>query len=103
MADNPLRVCDICLQLDDHPRHGSVLAEPTGAVDRLTALPNGIPAAAMYELAHPYISEHHLDCGAANGCASCSAQVALAGNVQGDALRTHIQKNSAAHAKAMGS
>lgn len=63
---NPVRLCPICGQTDDHPRH-------------VIALPDGVDVA------------RHMDCCAmVTGCEVCTAQIAGASGVTGEALRTHL-------------
>jgi len=103
MASGPVRVCDICFQADDHPRHGTILNKPQGrpTQEQLAKVPTDLPITALDELLSPWITEHHMHCGADSGCGTCKAQVELAKNAQGDALRKHIQKNFAEHAAAI--
>ncbi|MFI1194077.1 hypothetical protein ACH4T9_12580 [Micromonospora sp. NPDC020750] len=63
---NPTRICPICTQTDDHPRH-------------VIALPDGVDVA------------RHMDCCAmVTGCPVCTAQIADANGATGDALREHL-------------
>lgn len=66
----PQRVCVICRQTDDHPRHDEIL--------QLT--PDLI------------VASFHLDCHALLDppCESCAAQVAGSDGVTGAAMRAHI-------------
>ena len=61
MSDRPLRLCDVCGELDDHPRHvASVGKQGDGAVrgERLVELTEGreLPVAAILELANPRVT-----------------------------------------------
>lgn len=63
---NPVRVCPICTQTDDHPRH-------------VVSLPDGTDLAI------------HMDCCAVGrNCAVCKAQIAEAGKAKGESLRKHL-------------
>jgi hypothetical protein len=63
---SPLRLCPICGQTDDHPRH-------------VITLPEGMDVA------------RHMDCCAQHaGCPVCASQLADAGDVKGEALRAHL-------------
>lgn len=106
MADRPLRLCDVCGQLDDHPRHVTGLH-----VDSQEGLPspeflaqldaaagerhaNGlppIPTSAVAELMIPTTIVRHHDCCAAQGCSICSTILGVTGDVTGDELLAVIQ------------
>lgn len=62
MADRPLRFCDVCKQVDDHPRHvqtGKTL---------------------------------HMDCCAAEGCGTCAGTEVLYGGRRGQELIDHLEE-----------
>lgn len=62
----PLRVCDVCNQADDHPRHVQPIRGGTNLV-------------------------RHLDCCAAKGCGICQATEAVTAGARGDKLLKAIQ------------
>lgn len=67
MPGHPVRSCIACGQEDDHPRHGIYMGPDLGHV------------------------LWHMDCHShATGCDTCNAQIADAGGVKGDELRTHL-------------
>lgn len=82
----PLRFCDICGGLDDHPRHVTLVTEGGVPTDEfLDALPEGAPVAAVAQLMDPTTVIRHMDCCAANGCPTCAATEAhIAVKVSGD-------------------
>lgn len=77
-TERPMRLCDVCGGLDDHPRH--VTGLPAGAIegtpsnDRLVELTDGrtIPVLALKELLNPTTIVRHMDCCAAQGCLICA-------------------------------
>lgn len=58
--ERPLRFCESCKQVDDHPRHTL----------------KGVP--------------HHIDCGAAEGCEACMTAEAEGGGRRGQELVDHL-------------
>lgn len=95
MPERPLRFCDVCGGLDDHPRH--VHGDPgNGTVptqEFLAALPAGPPgvpmsaiASAIALLMDPNTTIRHMDCCAAAGCPACAVTEAATGGVRGQAL-----------------
>jgi len=79
MADigggRPLRVCDLCGQVDDHPRHviagqvDGVFRPSAGAVDRVLAeAPEDQRGRLVAELLDTRSSDRHYDCCYAAGC-----------------------------------
>lgn len=97
MPDRPLRFCDICGGLDDHPRHVKLVPAGTpGAVpadEFLDALQPG-PPKAVAQLLDPTTVIRHMDCCSANGCTTCTATEAHIGGLRGqeliDALATGV-------------
>lgn len=67
MSDRPLRLCDVCGQLDDHPRHVQNLG-PRGTVIR------------------------HMDCCASRGCETCAETEKANGGKRGQKLIDHLEK-----------
>jgi hypothetical protein len=61
MADRPIRSCDMCPGVDDHPRH----------------VAKGVL--------------HHHDCGAANGCVTCQETEAANEGRRGQELIDHLE------------
>ena len=93
MADRPLRFCDACGGLDDHPRHvidGVANGKPPADVLAGFDL-SGAPASAVEQLFAPNVTVRHMDCCAAAGCPVCQATEALTGGARGDKLLTTIQ------------
>ena len=104
IGDNrALHVCDLCGQVDDHPRH--VLAggmegahpAPPGKVVRLVManaadLPQAEQDRLLADLLDTSASDRHLDCCAAAGCPTdtCGPQVAGADGKTGADLLRHI-------------
>lgn len=89
------RLCDVCGQLDDHPRHVTAVGPDTpGAVPDntfLSSLPDGTPALAIAELLDPTTVVRHMDCCAAAGCGVCSNVIAAAPKgATGDKLTQHL-------------
>lgn len=100
------RLCDVCGQLDDHPRH--VTAVPIGydgAVPDdafLDRLPDGAPARAIAELMDPSTLVRHLDCCAAAGCESCQQAEQVNGGLRGAKLVAKIEGGSINHLSGSG-
>lgn len=72
MADRPLRVCDVCNQADDHPRH----VQPRKPVDGVMQWP----------------LVRHMDCCAAQGCEICAATEKDYGGKRGQDLIDHLDE-----------
>ena len=95
------RLCDVCAQLDDHPRH--VQSLPDGSqgtvpsVEFLTNLPDGIPALAIAELMDPTTVVRHMDCCASKGCNVCLDVVDATGGAHGEKLLAVLTKGAADH------
>jgi hypothetical protein len=102
MAGRPLRVCDLCGQVDDHPRHVFAALPGTefeaadqGLIDRLVA-DDSIPRAALVDavasLRDTTVQIAHMDCCAASGRCDGSCQVALkAAGGNGATLVQHLE------------
>ena len=70
-TERPMRVCDICMQVDDHPRHVIAL-DDGGTLMR------------------------HMDCCREAGCfdGSCNEVTAGAENLRGDELLAHLTRST---------
>lgn len=86
--ERPLRFCDVCGGLDDHPRH--VLADPGNGSkptpEFLESLPEGAPISAVALLLDPNTTIRHMDCCAAAGCEVCQKTEDATGGVRGKKL-----------------
>lgn len=95
-TERPLRLCDVCGQLDDHPRH--VQGLPPGSTDGtptkefLDSLAPGAPVSAIAELLNPLTIVRHMDCCAAQGCEICAATEQEYGARRGQALIDHLEE-----------
>lgn len=95
-----LRVCDLCGQVDDHPRHviaghdAEAFPRPfDDIVNRvLEAAPSAERARLVRELTDTSSSDRHLDCCAQAGCPTdtCGPQVAGAEGKTGAAMLRHL-------------
>lgn len=94
MPDRPLRFCDVCGGLDNHPRHvtglppGSTLGTPSR--EFLDSLQPGAPVAAVAELMNPTTVVRHMDCCAEQGCTICAETEVENGRRRGQALIDHL-------------
>lgn len=115
-GDRPLRVCDLCGGVDDHPRHSfagtipdaQLVAPPTqDVVDRvLDAAPPDRRAELLAALFDQATTDRHLDCCAAAGCPlaghpdpdqralACGNRIAGAEGKTGRALLNHLTKEA---------
>lgn len=92
-SERPLRFCDICGGLDDHPRHvKSRVKAGDGAPtpEFLRSLPDGAPAEAIAQLMDPTRTIRHHDCCAANGCSECTGTEAANDGRRGQKLIDHL-------------
>lgn len=104
MSDRPLRYCDICGGLDDHPRH--VIAVPEGVVTRpseefLAGLERG-PFEAVYGLMNERALIRHIDCCAAAGCELCAVTESITAGARGEELLAVIQGGALAEVETEG-
>lgn len=96
-----LRLCDVCGQLDDHPRH--VQGVPPGfpgavpSDEFIANLAADVPPYAVVELTDPTTIVRHQDCCAAQGCLICKETEAANGGARGDALLASIQAGAVDH------
>lgn len=72
MEERPQRFCDVCKQVDDHPRHVQPLKPPAPQIIR------------------------HFDCCAAQGCEVCIETEQQTGGLRGQALIDHLTEVRAA-------
>lgn len=93
-AEHPLRHCDVCRQVDDHPRHVHHADEPI-PVDRALIdtvldleLPSGDRGRIVADISDPMTQTRHMDCCRSVGCpdGTCDSAPAL----KGQDLRDHI-------------
>lgn len=96
--ERPQRGCDVCRQVDDHPRHvlgvppGYPGAEPTAdVIDALVAA--GLDGRGLREQLDPTTVVRHLDCCASSGCydGSCIQVLSAAGDKRREALSKHLE------------
>lgn len=103
MADigdgRPLRVCDLCGQVDDHPRHviagnvGGAFAPSDGALDNVLAeAPEDQRRELVRALLDTTSSDRHLDCCRDAGCpdGSCDRVTEGAEGLTGADLLDHL-------------
>lgn len=84
----PLRLCDVCFELDDHPRHVQAMPPGEGVVpteEQLNSI-EGAPASAIAQMLNPNTIIRHLNCCAAQGCAICQATEELTKGARGQEL-----------------
>lgn len=75
MADRPLRYCDICGGLDDHPRHVRTVGRDEPDFRPSQEFLDGLqsaPTSALAQLINPRVRVAHMDCCAAAGCPTCT-------------------------------
>lgn len=92
--------CEICGQLDDHPKHVRQLRADSDEgvpsqelLDKINA-PDNVPIAAIETLYAGNAQRHHMDCGAANGCEICIDTESVNGGLRGQALIDHLTGGS---------
>lgn len=94
--DRPLRFCDVCGGLDDHPRHVIALprdsTEGTPSKEFLDSLDSGAPVSAVAELMNPTTTVRHMDCCAEQGCEVCRATEEEYGRRRGQELIDHLNE-----------
>ncbi|MEV6297846.1 hypothetical protein AB0M02_00400 [Actinoplanes sp. NPDC051861] len=99
----PLRVCDLCGGVDDHPRH--VLTDPAqgfekpsdAVVDQVLAeAPAAERSRLVRELLDTSASDRHMDCCRVAGCPTgdCGTQTAGAEELRGGALLAHLMEGA---------
>jgi hypothetical protein len=94
----PLRVCDLCGGVDDHPRHvitGQTMPKPGQDIlaKVLAAAPEAERVRLVDELLDTNASDRHMDCCRAAGCPEglCGPQTAGAEELRGGALLAHLE------------
>lgn len=90
MPDRRLDFCDVCLQLDDHPKHRTTCLKARDGRPEIPTIPEGAPVDAVARLLEPQVSIRHIDCCAAQGCETCSASEAATGGRRGPELVEHL-------------
>jgi hypothetical protein len=111
--ERPLRVCDVCGTVDDHPRVRHMLDPesvnvPTHLLKQVAQRTDIDPAVlddALAELLDPVSACRHFDCCAGTGCAICRATVdaAHAHGKTGASMLKALQNNADAVAEAQQS
>lgn len=91
MTERPLRFCDVCGELDDHPRHVVQLRsdETSGrpSDEFLAGLKMGdAPITAVEQLTKGDVRVRHLNCCAEQGCAVCQATEKVTKGARGQKL-----------------
>ena len=97
----PLRVCDLCGGVDDHPRH--VISGGTGQYERpsdeiltkvIDAAPSEQRARLVRDLLDTSSQDRHMDCCRVAGCpdGSCLRVTAGAEDKRGKQLLAHLTK-----------
>ena len=92
-SERPLRYCDLCGGLDDHPRHVRSLERTEPNWSPSNEFVDGLkkaPASAMAQLMNPRIRVAHMDCCADAGCDICRETEAANGGKRGAALIDHL-------------
>ena len=105
-----LRNCDVCGQVDDHPRHvfvGSpdqfpVNQEQVAAVLAMDELSAQDRAQVIVQITDTTLQQRHMDCCHSRGCpdGSCDriiAETLPKGYVKGDKLRKHLTSGAVDH------
>lgn len=102
--ERPLRVCDVCFQVDDHPRHQ--IANPIGAVpvdyEGLKTVLRNVDAQTdaggkvIADFLDTSTQLRHLDCCRASGCpdGTCDAVTSGAESLKGEELQRHLESRT---------
>lgn len=97
-AVRPLRFCDLCMGLDDHPRHvvahrpgegASRTWEEIGELDTTGIDPQAFALAAA-QLMNADTTIRHIDCCKAAGCEVCAFTEDVTGGIRGDDLTEYL-------------
>lgn len=102
-GDRPLRVCDLCGGVDDHPRHVLTGSGPypkpgDDIVDKvLAAAPAADRGRLITELLDTSASDRHMDCCRSAGCPQgvCGPQTEGAEHLRGADLLDHLTAKAA--------
>ena len=103
--DRPMRVCDLCGAVDDHPRHviAGAVRDAMGPPDQAVVakvldldLPSDLKAKVLADLHDTSSQDRHLDCCREAGCpdGSCAVVTAGAEDKRGADLLKHIMKGA---------
>lgn len=84
--ERPLRFCDACMGLDDHPRHTIYNVRSAPTADQVARLPKNAPREAVDRLLDPSSSLRHIDCCAAAGCPLCAESERITAGARGGDL-----------------
>jgi hypothetical protein len=99
----PMRICDVCGQVDDHPRHVIAYADGDGVTSPEVALkaielagPLGVAAEVMAQISDGSTIMRHMDCCRVVGCpdGTCAEVTAGAEDKTGNALLKHLTKEN---------
>lgn len=104
----PLRICDVCGGIDDHPRHVFVAPPKTFAVNgkhleaalKLKGLTDEQRQALVTEIADTEVQQRHMDCCRQAGCpdGSCNAVAATGAEaLRGKDLIKHLTSGAVDH------
>ena len=96
----PLRGCDVCGGVDDHPRHvydyapGDAVTPDEVATKMLDNAPAEAKAAIFKHIRDDSTAYRHMDCCREAGCpdGTCDQMTAGAESLKGDALVKHLSK-----------
>lgn len=91
MSDRPFRICDVCGQVDDHPRHEFLSApgefpvneEHLAAVIGRDDLSPERRASVAREVVNTGLQQRHMDCCRAAGCPDRSCDAIAASGAEG--------------------
>jgi len=99
----PMRICDACGQVDDHPRHVIAYADGDGVTDPEVALKAieaatglGVGAEILAQVQDGSTIMRHMDCCRSLGCpdGTCNEVTAGAEDKTGNALLKHLTKGN---------
>jgi hypothetical protein len=96
--ERPLRFCDLCGGLDDHPRHVKQLppesldGSPDAAVIASIKTAGEAPIEAIRQLYAENLQVRHMDCCAASGCETCQATEVEYGELRGQELIEYLEE-----------
>lgn len=99
----PMRICDACGQVDDHPRHVIAYAPGDGVTPSEVAVkavelagPLGVTDQVMRQITDTSTMMYHMDCCRMAGCpdGTCNEVTAGAEDLKGDKLVRHLTKGN---------